>query len=184
MTTTTTTTNTDMTTSYVCVCLTIGSKCHAIIGYTVIGNQSLLCVATKVSLDLVLPPNHKVFCVQDSKWLKINLAYPMAHQSKFELKNIDVLQVYPINGLHYYSETYDLTRQFPSTFTVDDYDAEFCWNEEITKEFKVLGMRRWCCVLMQGIAKENVVLDVTTPSMCFLMIELCVFMLVYHCEGH
>ena len=141
------------------------SKCHAIIGYTVIGNQSLLCIATKVSLDLVLPPNHKVFCVQESKWLKINLAYPMAHQQRSELKNIEVLTEYPINGLHFYAETYDLTRLFPSTHTVDDYDVEFCWNEHLTREFKSLGMRRWCCVLLQGIAKENVILDVTMPSM-------------------
>jgi hypothetical protein len=122
----------------------------------------LLAIATKVSLDLVLPPNHKVFCVQESKWLRINLAYPV-HQTKTELKNVDVLQEYPINGLHYYSETYDLTRPYPSTNAVDDYDNEFCWNDHITHEFNSLGMRKWCCVLLQGIAKENVILDVNTP---------------------
>jgi hypothetical protein len=87
-----------------------------------------LVVVTKVSLDLTLPPDHKVYTIKESGFIPISLGYP-SPQSKNEFQNAESLCGFPLNSLHFYCETLDLTFPFPNTNDVIDYDREFRWNE-------------------------------------------------------
>lgn len=62
---------------------------------------------------------------------------------------------FPIEGLHYYCETLDVTHPFPSPFRVDQYDPEFCWNGFLAEPFAKIGMRDWCVVMLQGLAMSK-----------------------------
>ncbi|EFC49945.1 SAC9 protein-like protein [Naegleria gruberi] len=130
------------------------TKCHSIIGYTVIGSCGYLFICTKVSLDLVLPPNHHVYTIRETETITIPLTYP--HRiTKAEVKNCELMTEFQLKGLHFYCETYDLTRPFPSTHSPQDYTEEFCWNIHLTESFRKIRMRSWCCVLLQGVARSS-----------------------------
>ncbi|KAG2375030.1 hypothetical protein C9374_010034 [Naegleria lovaniensis] len=130
------------------------TKCHAIIGYTVIGMCGYLFICTKVSLDLLLPPSHQVFTVRETETITIPLQYP--HRiTRAEVKNCELMAEFQLKGLHFYCETYDLTRPFPSTHSPQDYTEEFCWNTHLTESFRKIRMRSWCCVLLQGVARSS-----------------------------
>ncbi|KAL9658605.1 hypothetical protein ABK040_006142 [Willaertia magna] len=128
------------------------TRCNAIIGYQVIGPFAYLIIVTKVSLDLILPPNHKVYTIKETETIKITLGYP-SKITKAEIKNCDLMSEFQLKNLHFYCETYDLTRPFPSTHSQQDYTEEFVWNEHLTESFKKIRMRSWCCVLLQGVAQ-------------------------------
>lgn len=36
-----------------------------------------------------------------------------------------------------------------------EHVSEFCWNDYLSFEFKIIGMRNWCCFLLQGFAKPK-----------------------------
>jgi hypothetical protein len=59
---------------------------------------------------------HVVYTVEEKNWIKIPL-WNYHTISKAEQKNIDLLIDFPIEGLHFYCETMDLTRVFPSYHT-------------------------------------------------------------------
>lgn len=141
----------------------------AIIGYYIIGTNAYLVVATKASIDLILPPKHKVYTVQETQWLKISLGYPI-DLSPVESKNADLMTEFPLSGLHFYCDTFDLTRPYPSTHAADDYVEEFCWNHFVTSEFRRIGLRGWCCTLLEGIALGKSVHSVESPNGGLLLI--------------
>eukprot|EP01080_Neovahlkampfia_damariscottae_P005190 gene5190-8796_t len=128
------------------------TKCQAIVGYYICGGFGYLVVITKTSLDLTLPPEHKVYTVKESGFITISLGYPV-QQNKNETKNMELLLDYPLNGLHFYCETLDLTCPFPNSNSVYfGYDKEFRWNEFISEEFRRIGMNDLCCILLQGLS--------------------------------
>lgn len=86
----------------------------------------------------------------------------ITHHSKLDQRNAELLEGFPIDGLHYYCDTYDITCRFPSPNTVKkcshsttisnlfSYRAEMSWNEWLAQPFARLGLRQWCIVLLQG----------------------------------
>lgn len=116
-----------------------------------------------MSADLTLPPAHKVYTIQETQWIRIPLGYPI-EQGKSELKNAETMTDFPLNGLHFYCETLDLTRRFPSVHSPTDYDPEFCWNDFLSKEFQLLGMRHWCCILLEGLAVGHQIQSKDNPD--------------------
>jgi hypothetical protein len=101
--------------------------------------------------DMQLFGGHTVNTIEDKIWIKIPL-HNFQTLSKQEVKNIELLTEYPLEGLHYYCETIDLTRTFPSINKVIDYDEEYCWNHWLSLPFQIIGLRSWCVVLLQGMA--------------------------------
>ncbi|PRP77728.1 SAC9 protein-like protein [Planoprotostelium fungivorum] len=138
----------------------------ALIGYVVIGSAAHLLVATKVNPSVTLFGGHIVYTIEEKQWIRIPLLYyrDILHAGtpgstsgsttspKIEQKNIDLMKDFPIEGLHYYCETMDITRRFPSAYQVNQYDPDFCWNDWLAQPFSKLGMRQWAVVLLQGMA--------------------------------
>jgi lysophospholipid acyltransferase (LPLAT)-like uncharacterized protein len=90
-----------------------------LIGYVRIASTGYLLVASKVRSDMHLYGGHVCNTIEEKQWIKIPLDYPFS-QSKLESKNIELLLDFPLEGLHYYCETVDLTRPFPSSNKVTE----------------------------------------------------------------
>lgn len=128
----------------------------AILGYAAVGQFALILVAVKTRVSIPsLPGGDSVQLVTDSQWKKVALRSPQP-QPASELKNITELTEIAIDGCHYYCETRDLTRPFPSAAAVGKPDREYVWNEWLSAPFKRIGLPHHCVVLMQvGVASSD-----------------------------
>lgn len=124
----------------------------AILGYATLGSFGLLLVATKLTASIpALPGGGCVYTVTESQWIKISLQNPQP-QGKGEIKNIQDLTELDIDGKHYFCETRDLTRPFPSHMPLQNPDDEFVWNKWFSTPFKNIGLLQHCVILLQGLA--------------------------------
>lgn len=121
----------------------------AILGYAVLGDIALLLVASKVTASIpYLPGGGCVYTVSESKWIKILLQNPQP-QGKGEVKNIQELIELEIDGKHYFCETRDITRPFPSRVSLQNPDDEFVWNGWFSISFRRIGLHHHCVILLQ-----------------------------------
>jgi hypothetical protein len=126
---------------------------RAILGYAALGSFALLLVATRLTSSISnLPGGGCVFTVTESQWVKIQLQNPQP-QGKGEVKNVLELTEFDIDGKHYFCETRDLTRPFPSRMSVQNPDEEFVWNGWFSIPFKNIGLPQHCVILLQGFAE-------------------------------
>ncbi|XVF84266.1 hypothetical protein PTKIN_Ptkin17bG0019500 [Pterospermum kingtungense] len=131
------------------------SKIHAraILGYAALGSYGLLLVATKLAASIsYFPGGGCVFTVTESQWIKIPLHNPQP-QGKGEVKNVQELAELEIDGKHYFCETRDITRPFPSCMPLLSPDEEFVWNGWLSMPFKNIGLAQHCVILLQGFAE-------------------------------
>ncbi|VFQ87587.1 unnamed protein product [Cuscuta campestris] len=125
---------------------------RAVLGYATLGNFGLLLVATKVSASIPhLPGGGCVYTVIESQWIKVSLQNPQP-VGKGELKNVQELTDLDIDGKHYFCETRDITRPYPSHMTFQTPDDEFVWNKWFSVPFKNIGLPHHCVILLQGFA--------------------------------
>lgn len=125
----------------------------ALLGYAVFGSSALLLVATQLSASVPnLPGGGCIYTVAESQWIKIQLQNPQP-QGTGEQKNIRELADLDIDGKHFFCETRDVTRPFPSPMTLREPDEEFVWNEWLSKPFKDIGLPGHCVILLQGFAE-------------------------------
>lgn len=126
---------------------------RAILGYAALGSFALLLVATKLTASIPdLPGGGCIYTVAESQWIKISLQYPQS-QGKGEVRNIQELTDLDIDGKHYFCETRDITRPFPSRFPLIEPDDEFVWNGWFSMPFKDIGLPHHCVILLQGFAE-------------------------------
>lgn len=122
---------------------------RAILGYAALGSFGLLLVATKLTTSIPnLPGGGCVYTVAESQWIKISLQNPQP-QGKGEVKNVQELTDLDIDGKHYFCETRDITRSFPSRMSFNEPDDEFVWNGWFSLPFKNLGLPHHCVILLQ-----------------------------------
>ncbi|KAL2920819.1 putative phosphoinositide phosphatase SAC9 [Bienertia sinuspersici] len=125
----------------------------AILGYAALGNFGLLLVATKLAASVPdLPGGGCIYTVMESQWIKISLQNPQP-LGKGEAKNILELTELDIDGKHYFCETRDMSRPFPSHMPLDQPDDEFVWNRWLSSPFKIIGLPQHCVILLQGYAE-------------------------------
>ncbi|KAJ6247804.1 phosphoinositide phosphatase sac9-related [Anaeramoeba flamelloides] len=126
-------------------------RAESLIGCTIFGSTFFLIVVTSTNDSPNLFGGHCIKTIEKVRWIKLDLSfkYPLDKETK---KNIERFEETPIERLHFYSETLDLTRKFPSSSKVEDYRKEFCFNDYLSQPFKKLGLRCWCVVLLQGVA--------------------------------
>ncbi|XP_011091527.1 probable phosphoinositide phosphatase SAC9 isoform X2 [Sesamum indicum] len=125
---------------------------RALLGYAALGSFALLLVATRLTASIPnLPGGGCVYTVTESQWIKISLQNPQV-QSKTENKNIQELTELDIDGKHYFCETRDITRPFPSRMPVQNPDDEFVWNKWFSMPFENIGLPQHCVILLQGFA--------------------------------
>lgn len=138
-------------------CITNGSKwpcksithARALLGYAALGSFGLLLVATRLTASIPnLPGGGCVYSVTETQWIKISLQNPQP-QSKTEMKNIQELTELDIDGKHYFCETRDITRPFPSRMSVHNPDDEFVWNKWFAMPFRKIGLLQHCVILLQ-----------------------------------
>ncbi|CAL1390807.1 unnamed protein product [Linum trigynum] len=126
---------------------------RAILGYAALGSYGLLLVATKLTSSIPNSPGGGcVYTVTESQWIKILLQNPQ-QQGKGELKNVLELTELDIDGKHYFCETADITRPFPSRMSLEIPDDEFVWNGWLSMPFKNIGLPQHCVILLQGFAE-------------------------------
>ena len=75
--------------------------------------------------------------------------YAGPQPSPVDLERIDNLQSFTLNNAHYYCETADITRPFPSSHPVSDPSWEFVWNRWMTQPFRELELANHCPHLLQ-----------------------------------
>lgn len=124
---------------------------RALLGYCALGPTALLLIATRVRPTVrSLPGGDTVWTVSESQWVKIPLRCPLAGPlSKGEAKAVSELTDVLISDVHFFCETRDLTRPFPSPFPVHSPDPEFVWNQWLTAPLRALGLKEHCAVLLQ-----------------------------------
>ena len=115
-----------------------------------------------------IPPNHIVYTVNEVKYHTIAIGGS-------EIATSNHISSFPIEQYHYYCETYDLTRPFPSDHEPFDFDPSFCWNIEWRKPF--IKAPNSCIVLIQGFCsskKKDIIIKRPTksPSLMYLPQEL------------
>lgn len=126
---------------------------RAMLGYAALGSFGLLLVATKLTASIPnLPGGGCVYTVTESQWIKISLQNPQP-QGKGEVKNVQELTDLDIDGKHYFCETRDITRPFPSRMSFNEPDEEFVWNGWFSLPFKSIGLPQHCVILLQGFAE-------------------------------
>jgi hypothetical protein len=64
--------------------------------------------------------------------------------------------MHPIDRFHFYSVETDLTRPFPSSCAVDDYDSSFVWNASLRTAFACAGLSCLCPPLLCGCIQSFV----------------------------
>lgn len=125
----------------------------AILGYAALGSYGLLLIAKKLNASIPnLPGGGCVFTVTESQWIKIPLQIPQP-QGKGELKNVQELTELDIDGKHYFCESRDITRPFPSRMPLQNPDDEFVWNGWFSISFRNIGLPQHCVILLQGFAE-------------------------------
>ncbi|KAL3844314.1 hypothetical protein ACJIZ3_001717 [Penstemon smallii] len=126
---------------------------RAILGYAALGSYAVLLVATRLIASIPnLPGGGCVYTVTESQWIKVSLQNPQP-QSKTENKNIQELTDLDIDGKHYFCETRDITRPFPSRTPLRIPDDEFVWNKWFSTPFRNIGLPQHCVTLLQGYAE-------------------------------
>ncbi|XP_021912053.1 probable phosphoinositide phosphatase SAC9 [Carica papaya] len=134
------------------VCKSTASA-KAILGYAALGSFGLLLLATKLTASIPnLPGGGCVCTVTESQWIKIPLQNPQP-QSKGQVKNVQELTEIDIDGKHYFCETRDITRPFPSRMPLQNPDEEFVWNRWLSMPFENIGLQQHCVTLLQGFAE-------------------------------
>ena len=125
---------------------------HAFLGIVLTPVQVMVLVAVEVRRDQ-LPAGHSMCTVVKSQWVKSHAACSKfgSSLSKTDETGLERLREFAVSGHHFYSETVDLSRPFPSTRAPLDYDPEYCWNQWLASPFERAGLRNCCVVLLQGL---------------------------------
>lgn len=124
---------------------------RAILGYAALGNFAFLLIATRLIASIPnLPGGGCVYTVGESQWIKIPLQNAQV-QGKGEVKNVMELLELDIDGKHYFCETRDITRPFPSRMAVNQPDPEFVWNAWFSTQFVNVGLATHCVNLLQNV---------------------------------
>ena len=112
-------------------------------------------VATKTATKIRLPGGHAVQLVTEAQWVTASSKW-VPEESDFW----KMMKQEDIAGSHYYCETLDLTRPFPSGKPPEDADLEWVWNHWLTKSFRRLDITCYPR-LLQGAAECSEHVDVS-----------------------
>ena len=69
--------------------------------------------------------------------------------SQVEQACVDMLPTFVLNSAHYYCETADVSRPFPSPCPPSQASREFVWNQWLMAPFQAVGLPDACPHLLQ-----------------------------------
>ena len=82
-----------------------------VLGIARLGDQVAALVATKVQKAMRLPTGEDVFRICETKWIKTtSISSPVRLLTEQEKEHARALMDFPIDGLHFYSETFELRK--------------------------------------------------------------------------
>ena len=90
-----------------------------------------------------LPNGHVVKVVEEAKFVTISINGCDMNSAIFEK--------FALAENHYFCETYDISRPYPSSEPVWNPDSEFCWNLKWRNIFCEVGVPELCMSLLQGL---------------------------------
>ena len=96
---------------------------------------------------------HKCFACQAAGDLEKQM-------SPEELERLEMMHKYVLSNAHFYCETVDITRPFPSSSPVGTPSWEFVWNRWLSAAFRAIGLPTHCPHLLQ----VQCLLDIMTAS--------------------
>ncbi|KAJ6245999.1 phosphoinositide phosphatase sac9-related [Anaeramoeba flamelloides] len=134
-------------------------RCKALIGFCIMGKFGHLLVVLSAKTSLRLHGGNRIKTIEKSHWIRIPLHFLPLNNTTFPKTN-NLIHQFPINNFHYYCETLDITRPYPSDYPIGECRNDFCWNNWLAIPFTKLGLRRWCVVLLQGCALTKDLLTV------------------------
>ncbi|PSC67116.1 putative phosphoinositide phosphatase SAC9 isoform X1, partial [Micractinium conductrix] len=134
---------------------------YALLGYAVAGPAAGVLLATRVRDKALLPGGHTVYAVTDSQWTSVPLQNEAADAAavaalaglpppRRSAEFWRALQQFTLNNAHYYCETADISRPFPSDRDPRDPNPEFVWNSWLRQPLVELGLYDHCPALLQG----------------------------------
>jgi SacI homology domain len=130
-----------------------------LLGYTATDTLAGILLATKVTTKATLPGGHSINLVTDGRWELLPLDSsssatnnPTAAAEEQEFWRS--MQQHTVGGVHYYCETADLTRPFPSSHPPTDPELEFIWNAWLSQPLRDLGLPTHCPQLLQGAVES------------------------------
>lgn len=141
----------------------------ALLGFTATEATAGVLLASRVKDKATLPGGHVVNLVVDAAWELLPLLAPPPPPTAAAPGGVTggaggggaggapadadfwrVLQQHSVAGDHFYCETADLTRPFPSTHPPGDPAPEFVWNAWLSAPLRALGLPAHCPALLQG----------------------------------
>ena len=135
---------------------------HALLGYAAVGATAGILLATRVREKGVLPGGHTVLLVTDSQWVLIPLQNEAASAicaaalagvqapARQDQEFWRSVQQFTLNNAHYYCETADISRPFPSAEDPANPNPEFVWNSWLRQPLVDMGLFAHCPPLLQG----------------------------------
>ncbi|KAH7615657.1 hypothetical protein Ndes2526B_g09598 [Nannochloris sp. 'desiccata'] len=130
-----------------------------LLGFTATDTLAGLLLATKTTTKAMLPGGHAINLVTDARWELLPLDssssaanHPTAAAAEQEFWRS--MQQHIVGGFHYYCETADLSRPFPSAHLPTEPELEFIWNAWLSQPFRDLGLPTHCPALMQGAVES------------------------------
>lgn len=127
----------------------------ALLGFVIAETLSGVLIAVHTVPKVTLPGGHIVHMVAEAQWVLTPLqrtARPTVVISEQEFWRL--IQQNIVSGCHFFCETADISRPFPSKNEPFDADNEFVWNSWLSKPMRDLGLLRHCPCLLQGAVES------------------------------
>lgn len=119
-------------------------KGEGIVGMTIQHKLATIIVVDGSTVAGYLPTGDLIRTIDHTKCIQIPLG------GKKPEKN--PVMEFQLSKNHYFCDTYDLTRPFPSEYKPYEPDPAFVWNSGLIRPFEELGLRNCCITMLQGVA--------------------------------
>ena len=85
-----------------------------------------------------------------------------------ELEKVEMMHKYVLSNAHFYCETVDISKPFPSSRPVDQPSWEFVWNRWLSAPLRAVDLPTHCPHLMQvsGVLSDECVCPYVRLSVC------------------
>eukprot|EP00891_Asterochloris_glomerata_P005930 jgi/Astpho2/5930/Aster-02418 len=118
----------------------------ALLGYVPIAGTAMVVLATRVRPAATLPGGHI-----DAK--------AATKLSTEEQEHLQMMPRFFLDNSHFYCETVDITRPFPSSHPVPQPSWEFVWNSWLAAGLRAVGLQDHCPNLLQGVIESRMLED-------------------------
>lgn len=101
-----------------------------------------------------------------------------------ELEKVEMMHKYVLSNAHFYCETADISRPFPSSRPVDQPSWEFVWNRWLSAPLRAVDLPAHCPHLMQvfGVLSDEISLSVHMPGCLSLCASICLSVYLSVCS--